>query len=349
MDLTEGPVVTIIVNFNVGSLVETCVSSLHQTDTTGFGHHIVIWENGSERSMFEKPLGSEWQLGTSTISYIGGEGNLGYARGVNAAYKTWRERTGLRPSAVHCANPDTVSEPDALPKLVKALNSLGWGAAAPLATFDDGGRRPAAYPPLTPVLILAHFLRLRLMRRFGKRFPSNTAPREVRGAVDGAYVVFAHEAWENVTGLDGYFGISVDDHDVCARLRIAGWKVGVVPSSRISHNGAAGRKETPLLSRLDEIQGNIRFVSKYYPRSLPLVRHGLSMLLRFRPEPLSKELAWWARKAPLAIEPLASDMEENFRRTLMSYQDRPGSVLASKLQAEWSRRRSRRHSHPEPS
>jgi GT2 family glycosyltransferase len=340
-------VVTIIVNFNVGSLVEGCVSSLQQAGQSGFVHHIVIWENGSEHSVFGKPLESEWQLGTSTIWYIGGEGNLGYARGVNAAYKSWRDRTGLRPSAVHCANPDTVSEPDALPKLLKAVKDYGWGAAAPLVTFEHGGSRPAAYPPLTPVLVLAHFLRLRWMRRFGKRFPSTMTPREVRGAVDGAYIVFDHEAWEEVTGLDGYFGISVDDHDVCARLRSAGWKVGVVPSSRISHNGAAGRKETPLLSRLDEIQGNIRYVSKHYPRSLPFVRHGLSMLLRFRPEPLSKELAWWARKAPLAIEPLALDMEENFRRALMSFEDRPATILASKLQSEWSRRRSTHYRLPE--
>lgn len=344
---TDDVVVTIIVNFNVGSLVEGCVSSLQQPLESSFAHHIVIWENGSEQSVFGKPVGSEWKIGTSTIWYLGSEGNLGYARGVNAAYKGWRERTGLRPSAVHCANPDTVSDSDALPKLLDALAELGWGAAAPLVTFDDGGSRPAAYPPLTPVLVMTHFLRLRLMRRFGRRFSSTMPPREVRGAVDGAYIVFAHDAWEDVGGLDPYFGISVDDHDVCARLRQAGWKVGVVPSSRISHNGAAGRKETPLLSRLDEVQGNIRYVSKHYPRSLPLLRHGLSILLRLRAEPLSKEMAWWARKAPLAIEPLSFDMEENFRRTLMSFKDRPAVILASRLESEWSRRRSTRYRHPE--
>lgn len=337
---------TIIVNFNVAALVEGCVSSLKTAGQGGFEHHIVIWENGSEQTVFGKPLGSQWQLGSAKIWYIGGEGNLGYARGVNAAYKAWRERSGLRPCAVHCANPDTVSEPDALPKLLKTVRDHGWGAGAPLVTFEHGGSRPAAYPPLTPSLVMAHFLRLRLMRRFGRRFPPTMAPREVNGAVDGAYVVFDHAAWEDVSGLDGYFGISVDDHDVCARLRKAGWKIGVVPGSRISHNGAAGRKETPLLSRLDEVQGNIRYVSKHYPRSLAMVRHGLSMLLRFRSEPLSREMAWWARTAPVAIEPVALDMEENFRRTLMSFDDRPASILASKLQSEWSRRRSTRFRHP---
>jgi len=344
---SEGPVVTIVVNFNVGAMVEGCVSSLLQTGDSGLEHHIAIWENGSEQSVFGKPLGSSWKIGRTTIWYFGGGGNLGYARGVNAAYETWRERTGLRPSAIHCANPDTVSERDALPKLLDALAEFGWGAAAPLITFDDGGSRPASYPPLTPALVMAHFLRLRLMRRFGRRFSSTMPPREVRGAVDGAYVVFGHDAWEDVAGLDAYFGISVDDHDVCARLRQAGWRVGVVPSSRISHNGAAGRKETPVLSRLDEIQSNIRYVSKHYPRSLPLVRHGLSMLLRFRREPLSKEMAWWAKKAPIAIEPLSLDIEENFRRTLMSFEDRPASILASRLESERWRRRSRRYRYPE--
>jgi len=339
LNAVNRPVLTIIVNFNVARMVEQCISSLEAQSSGDFTHHIVVWENGSERILSGRGIGSTWQAGRSTVYYLGGEGNHGYARGVNAAYKRWREGTGLQPSAVHCANPDTVSEPDALPRLLAALRELGWGAAAPMVTFDDGEGRPAAYPPLTPLLVMTHFLRLGLMRRFGKRYPPTMTPREIRGAVDGAYIVIDHRAWDELKGLDGYFGISADDHDVCERLQLAGWKVGVVPSSRISHNGAAGRKESPLLSRLDEVQGYIRYVSKYHPRSLPLVRQGISTLLRLSRKPLSGELAWWARNAPIRIEPLSADMEENFRRTLMSFTDRSAAVLASALESEWSRRR----------
>lgn len=334
-------VVTIVVNFNMGSMVERCLLSLQLRDEADFVHHVVVWENGSERALFGNPLGSEWQLGDTKVFYTGGHGNLGYARAVNAAYRSWRERNSLEPIAIHCANPDTVSEPDALSNLVAAIRDRGWGAAAPLVTFEDGSSRPAAYPPLTPALVVGHFLRLRWMRRFGRRFAHTTGPREIQGAVDGAYIVFACDAWNAVGGMDGLFGISADDHDICARLKSAGWKIGVVPSSRISHHGARGRKETPLLSQLDGVQGYVRYVSKHYPKKLSAVRYGIWLLLRFRREPLSKELAWWARRAPVQIEPVSSDMEENYRQVLMSFNDRPAAVLSSRLQSEWWRRQSR--------
>ena len=198
MNAANRSVLTIIVNFNVGKMVEQCISSLYAQSPGDFEHHIVVWENGSERTLSGRPLGSTWQAGRSTVCYLGGEGNHGYARGVNAAYRSWRESTGLQPSAVHCANPDTVSEPKALPRLLAALTEFGWGAAAPVVTFDDGESRPAAYPPLTPLLVLTHFLRLGLMRRFGKRYPTSMAPREIRGAVDGAYIVIDHRAWDEL-------------------------------------------------------------------------------------------------------------------------------------------------------
>jgi GT2 family glycosyltransferase len=278
---------------------------------------------------------------------MGGEGNLGYARAVNAAYKRWCERNAGQPAAVHCANPDTVSEPDALSNLVAAIRELGWGAAAPLVTFEDGTSRPAAYPPLTPALVVAHFLRLRWMRRFGRRITNTMTPREVHGAVDGAYILFAHDAWSDVGGMDGLFGISADDHDICARLKQAGWKVGVVPASRISHHGAASRQAAPLLSQLDGVQGYVRYVSKHYPKTLPAVRYGIWLLLRLRRDRLSKELAWWARNAPVQIEPISTYMEENYRRALMSFKDRPAAILASRLQSEWWRRQSRRDARGE--
>jgi GT2 family glycosyltransferase len=334
-NLTEPSVVTIIVNFNMCSLVERCVTSLKQPPGGAFRHHVVVWENGSDRSIFGRPLESEWQVDGSSIWYTGGGRNLGYARGVTSAYTKWRQHNGLRPIAVHCANPDTVSEPGGLTDLVKAVLDNGWGAAAPLMTNADGESRPAAYPVLTPTHVVAHFLRLRWFSRFGGRLPLGAPPREV-ATVDGAYVVFRHEAWEEAGGLDPYFGISSDDHDVCARLRALGWKIAVVPTIRVSHHGAAGRSFRPLLSRLDEIQGSIRYVSKHYPRSLHLVRLGISAFVRLNGGPFAGELSWWARKAPVEIEAATPGIEENFRRCLVRSTNRNSIALASALSAELS-------------
>lgn len=333
--LERARVLTIIVNFNMGQLLERCLSSLQRSNDGDFSHHIIVWENGSERSICDHPIGSQWALTSSTVWYIGAEGNFGYARGINEAYRRWRQRAGATPMAVHCCNPDTVSDPDAVARLVGTLRRRAWGAVGPIATFDDGSSRPAAYPPLTPLLVVAHFLRLKWMRRFGRRLQPAAEPQEVPGAIDGSFIVFDGRAWEQISGLDDDFGISSDDHDVCNRVRKAGWKVGIDPSSRISHNGAASRSETPLLSRLDEVQGSVRYISKYYPRSLGWVRLAMWGLLRFRKEPLSKELAWWARRAPVSIESHTPNLQENYAQALRSLQHRTGRILASRLESEW--------------
>jgi GT2 family glycosyltransferase len=337
---SEPPLVlTIVVNFNMGGLIEGCLSSLERDSARTFAHHIVIWENGPERHVAGHDLGSRWTLGDSSIWYTGGGTNLGYARGINTAYARWREASKRNPSAVHCCNPDTISRPNALSSLFSTLRSRSWGAIGPNASFDDGRSRPAAYPPLTPALVVAHFLRLRWMRRFGRRLSSAARPQEVAGAIDGSFIVVDGHAWTQIGGLDDDFGISSDDHDLCNRIRAAGWRVGIDPSASVSHNGAAGRSETPLLSRLDEVQGSVRYVGKYYPHSLAWVRWAIWGLLRFRREPLSKELAWWARRAPLAIGAPMVSLEENYLQALRSMDHRIGAVLASRLESEWWRRR----------
>lgn len=347
MDLSNGAIVSVIVNFQTAHLIEHCIDALQQTERR-FNHFIVIWENGTELSIGDKALGSEWRIGESHVWYTGGQGNLGYARGINAAYHQWRTRHAIEPVAINCCNPDTVSGPDALPRLVSSLKHHRWGAIAPLVTFDHGGSRPAAYPPLTPALVVAHFLRMGWMRRYGRRLQPAMSPRVISGAIDGAFIVFDGQAWEDIGGLDDYFGISTDDHDVCNRLRLAGWVVGVDPTVSVAHHGAAGRAETPLLSRLDEIQGSVRYVSKYYPRSLPLVRGALWFLLRIRNEPLGRELAWWARRAPTKVELVAPDMEDNIDRALQSFPDRAARTLRTRLAAERARRRPAARAPREP-
>lgn len=295
-------VLSIVVNFNADQLLEACVGSLaRQFDGSTLDHHIIVWENGSARSALGLPLGCERMQGSAHIYYAGGQGNLGYARAVNTAYEHWRRLTHRTPLAVHCANPDTVSLPGALSGLLQHLLTAGWGAAGPALTFSDGTPRPTAYPALTPLHVIIHLLGLRLYSRFGRR-ARTMRPHQV-AAVDGAYVVFSHEAWAAVSGLDAQFGICSDDHDICKRLRQRGWEIGVVPASVVHHVGAATRSSRPLLCELDLIQGSLRYIGKFHPRTVPIMRAAIAGILVRKRGPHSRALAWWAVRAPLQFAP----------------------------------------------
>ena len=60
-------------------------------------------------------------------------------------------------------------------------------------------------------------------------------PREV-GFCSGAALVVRREAWDAVGGFDERYFMYGEDLDLCLRLRLAGWGVGIVPGARVAHD-----------------------------------------------------------------------------------------------------------------
>jgi GT2 family glycosyltransferase len=328
-------VLTIVVNYRSHSLVERCVQSLcRPVGHDDYAHQVVIWENGPDRTVLDLKLGSARKVGDTSVSYTGGDGNLGYARAVNRAYASWMVRSGVRPMAVHCATADVVAEPETLTVLLAALRANHWGAVAPVMTYANGVARPGSYPAITPAHVVVHFMGLRLQQRIGRRPSLEDTPRTVK-AVDGAYILFDHSAWRSVGGLDADFGISGDDHDVCRRLRDEGWSIGIVPARRVVHLGGASRRDQPMLCKLDEIHTSVRFVGKFYPRLLPATRIAMALVIARDGRPLSRALGWWARNAPVALTSFAEEIPERFLDSLARFDKWQAEGLSRILRAEW--------------
>ena len=61
------------------------------------------------------------------------------------------------------------------------------------------------------------------------------APVEV-GFASGAALAVRRAAWDQIGGFEPAFFMYGEDLDVSLRLRLAGWRIGMVPAARVEHD-----------------------------------------------------------------------------------------------------------------
>jgi hypothetical protein len=126
-------------------------------------------------------------------------------------------------------NPDAVPAPDCLTHLRSAAAAHpDWGAFQALVTLDNGRRVNTSGN-------LLHWL------GFGWAGELNTAtdatPRHDHevGFASGAALLVRREAWQQAQGFDPEYFLYCEDVDLCLRLRLAGWHIGVAPNAAVDH------------------------------------------------------------------------------------------------------------------
>jgi N-acetylglucosaminyl-diphospho-decaprenol L-rhamnosyltransferase len=127
-------------------------------------------------------------------------------------------------------NPDAIPAPGALRALRDAAaRRPEWGAWQALVTLDDGKRVNTAGN-------VAHYLGIGWAGGLaGPVDDVDHEPHEV-GFASGAALAVRRQAWDRVGGFDPRFFMYCEDLDLSLRLRLAGWRVGVVPEARVAHN-----------------------------------------------------------------------------------------------------------------
>ena len=83
---------------------------------------------------------------------------------------------------------------------------------------------------------VTHFLGMGWAGRCGR--PVSEAPLEPTEVsfASGAALAVRREAWERVGGFDERYFMYCEDLDLCLRLRLAGWAVGIAPAARVEHD-----------------------------------------------------------------------------------------------------------------
>ena len=124
-------------------------------------------------------------------------------------------------------NPDTVPAPGCLDAIREA--PADWGAWQALVLLPGGERINTRGGVL-------HFLGFGWAG--GHDEPAaGVAPEPAEvGFASGAAMAVRRSAWDAIGGFDPAFFMYGEDVDVSLRLRLSGWRVGIVPAARVEHD-----------------------------------------------------------------------------------------------------------------
>lgn len=198
------------------------------------------------------------------------EENYGFTGGYNRALK------GLEAEYYVLINSDIEVSGDWLPPLTTWMDAhpdcaacgpklLSWHRrdAFEYAGAAGGLLDPLGYP----------YCRGRILNRIEKDHGQYDSPADVFW-VSGACLMVRRSAWEAAGGLDDRFFAHMEEIDLCWRLQLEGWRISVVPESRVWHigggtlpQGSPWKLKLNFRNNLLMLQGNLaRSFKAVHPR-----------------------------------------------------------------------------------
>jgi GT2 family glycosyltransferase len=255
---------TIIVNYNAGNLLRSCVDSLLNCPLQ---IEIIVVDNASTDGSLDA------LLNLPNILIIKNHSNLGFAAACNIGIEASIAQSLL------FLNPDCTFGPGILTKLLEAMRANKHvGMVGALLTNSDGseqagGRRAVPTP-------WRSFVRVFGLTRFADRWPKlffdfhlhkQALPKhafEVE-AISGACMMVKREAVQDVGVWDeGYF-LHCEDLDWCMRFRQKNWKILFIPSARVTHELGACSRSRPVFVEWHKHKGMMRFYYKFFRHQYP--------------------------------------------------------------------------------
>ncbi len=256
----------IIVNWNSGKLLESCVRSLL---AHAAGCEIIIVDNASTDSSLSFADSIE-----ANLTILRKERNAGFAAANNLG---WRAGKGEH---VLFLNPDTECRPEAIAQLQQTLmaNPTVWAVGGRLVNPSGKSQvdfNVRSFPSVRSVAAEMFFI--------DELWPSNpwtrTAP--IAGAdhpldVDqpaAACLMVSRAALESVGGFDeAFYPAWFEDVDLCRRIRSQGGRIQYQPNASFVHYGGYSLEKMSLQDFLESFHTNqIRYFRKH---------HGIKAALR---------------------------------------------------------------------
>lgn len=254
----------IIVNYNAGELLRSCVDSLLNCPLE---IEIIVVDNASQDTSINS------MRGTDRVQVIRNNKNRGFAAACNQGIVLAKADNLL------FLNPDCSFIPGTLKELLKCLHEdpkagmVGGLLLNNDGTEQGGGRRAVPTP-------WRSFVRAFGLSRFSHRWPKlffdfhlhkqplPDGPIEVE-AISGACMLVKREVLAQVGTWDEEYFLHCEDLDWCMRIRQAGWKVLFVPTAQITHAlGVCGRNR-PVFVEWHKHKGMMRFYRKFFKHQYP--------------------------------------------------------------------------------
>jgi len=159
-------------------------------------------------------------------------------------------------------NPDIRFGSDPFFALLTQLRDPSIGVIAPLVLGITGQLEDSVRRFPTPAIILSKILG-RVSESDYSMVTCDTEP----DWVGGMFMLFPRQVFEKLQGFDERYFLYYEDVDLCGRLHLAGYKVGVCPQAKVVHHAQRSSH-----------------------RSLKYLRWHLTSMLRFFLSPLYRQL-----------------------------------------------------------
>ena len=159
-------------------------------------------------------------------------------------------------------NPDIRFGSDPFVPLLTQLQDAAIGVIAPLVVGITGQLEDSVRRFPTPAIILSKILG----RESASDYSMVTRDTEPDW-VGGMFMLFPRQVFEQLQGFDERYFLYYEDVDLCGRLHLAGYKVGVCPQAKVVHHAQLSSH-----------------------RNLKYLRWHVASMLRFFLSPVSRQL-----------------------------------------------------------
>ena len=245
----------IIVNWNVRTLLEGCLTSIYSYPPPG-DFDVFVLDNASTD---DSPQMVKERF--PQVNLIENKENAGFACANNQGIERSTGRYVL------LLNPDTEVKPNALESLVRFMDDHpSVGAAGSRLNFSDGNLQHSCHPEPTIARELWHLFHLDRLHPYAI-YPMESWDLESPKRVDvlqGASLILRRTIIDQVGTLDEDFFMYSEEVDLCFRIRKAGWELYWVPQSHVIHFSGQSTGQVSREMFLHLYKGKLLYYRKHY-------------------------------------------------------------------------------------
>jgi len=253
----------VIVSFNAADDLARCLDSLRAAPPA-IAHEIVVVDNASSDSS------RDVVAARTGVRLIALPDNIGFARANNAAIRATSS------DLILLLNSDTIVPPDAIDRLVAALDASPDIAAAGPRLVDAAGRPELSFGDM--IAPVAEWRQKRLVtavERGDAAALDEVARRTSRNGfpdwVSGACLLVKRAEAEAAGLFDERYFMYLEDVDFCAALRARGQHITFIPEVTITHLRGRSRASAPAATSRHYRDSHRAFYRKHHPVWAPLL------------------------------------------------------------------------------
>jgi len=270
----------IIVNYNSGELLKSCLESIFNSELSEIDLKVVVVDNNSR----DESLNLD-SLSDERLHIIENKKNLGFGRACNQGSQFLKEKEFLL-----LLNPDTRVQSFTLKKSLDFLSNEKEVSILGCCHLDDENRikiscsrTPKSLNIVWDIIGLSKlmprvFKPATLMTDFNHQSSRNV------DQVMGAYMMFHKDVFDKLNGFDTRFFVFYEDADFALRAKQIGHKSYYNSEIKINHLGRGTTRKISDKSLFYNLRSRQQFVKKHYGK----LQSGLILLLTLTLEPLTR-------------------------------------------------------------